>query len=260
MISFLVGCVLLVQAQGALEDEARLAKIRADAARGVPSAQLELAEEYLEGAHMPVDEVRALELVRASADAGYVKAQLELAEMYACGMGEPRHNGETPTQLYLKAANSGWGDAMQRLAFRYRFGLGTERDELEAARWLVRSMGKTSEGVGEFLDRQGQPLQTLAPEDRAFANFLALYLKAWKGDVKAAAELGHAFLKGEKGKPNYATACFWLTFASRAGNSAATAGAAETRAKLSAEQIVSLEKDLKTLEALLRARQQPRPE
>ena len=260
MIVLVLSCVLLAQTGGTLSDNDRIAKVRAEAEKGVPAAQLALADEYLEGVRVPVDEARAVELTRASADAGYARAQFELAEMYASGMGEPRHDGETPVQLYLKAANNGFSEAMQRLAQRYRLGFGTERDDLEAARWLARSIGRTSAGVGEFLDGRGEPLANLAPEEKAFANFLALYMKARKGDANAAAEVGRAFLKGEKGKPNYSTAWFWLTFASRSGNSAAAEMAAEAREKLSPEQIVSVEKDLKIFELSLQALQRPRRE
>src|SRR5688572_640642 len=135
----LIYCNALIIPIFAQEDRvARVQQLRVKADEGNASALLDLAHEHLEGEVLSVDEARAVELTRAAADKNYAAAQFELAEMYAFGMGEPRHNRETPVQLYLKAATNGNGEAMVRLAKRYRTGFGVERDQLEAIRWIAR--------------------------------------------------------------------------------------------------------------------------
>jgi TPR repeat protein len=238
---------------------ARVEQLRLKASQGNPSAQLDLAYEHLEGEVLPIDEARAVELVRAAADTNYARAQFELAEMYSFGMGEPRHNGETPVQLYLKAATNGNGDAMARLAKRYRTGFGVERDQLEAIRWVARSVGRSSEGFRDFLDEKGDPRQNLKPEDKPFAALLSRYMKARRGDAAAALEVGRAFLAGTGGKPNYVTAFFWLSYAARNGQSDATPLIAQAREKLSPEQIAAVEKELQTFTSALRAPRSPQP-
>ena len=232
---------------------ARVEQLRAKANEGNPSAQVDLAHEHLEGEVLPVDEARAVELVRAAADKDYARAQFELAEMYAFGMGEPRHNGEIPVQLYLKAATNGNGEAMIRLSKRYRIGFGVERDQLEAIRWIARSIGRTSEGFRDLLDSRGEPRPNLNPEDKPFAALLSRYMKARRGDSAAALEIGRAFLAGTGGKPNPVTAFFWLSFAARNGQPEATPLAAEAREKLTPEQVTSVEKELQTYINNLRA-------
>lgn len=247
----------LISARAAEDRVTRVEQLRKEASEGDPSAQLDLAHEHLEGEVLPIDEARAVELARAAADKNYARAQFELAEMYAFGMGEPRHNGETPVQLYLKAATNGNGEAMVRLANRYRTGFGVERDQLEAIRWIARSMGRTSEGFRDLLDARGEPRPNLKPEDKPFAALLSRYLKARRGDATAALEIGRAFLAGTGGKPNPATAFFWLSFAARNGQTAATPLAAQTREKLSPEEIASVEKDLQTFSNSLRKPRTP---
>jgi TPR repeat protein len=253
-------CFAATSAIFAQEDRAaRVEQLRVKAQEGNASAQLQLAEEHLEGEVLPVDEARAVDLTRAAADKNYARAQFELAEMYAFGMGEPRHAGETPVQLYLKAATNGNGEAMVRVARRYRVGFGVERDQLEAIRWLARSIGRTSEGFRELLDAQGEPRPNLKPEDKPFAALLALYMKARRGDASAAFEIGRAFLAGTGGKPNPVTAFFWLSFATRNGQTEATSLAAQAREQLTPEQISNVEKELQTYINNLRAPRTPAP-
>src|SRR5687767_5815613 len=242
----------------AQEDRAaRVEQIRIKASEGNPSAQVDLAHEHLEGEILPVDEARAVELIRAAADTNYARAQFELAEMYAFGMGEPRHNGETPVQLYLKAATNGNGDAMIRLAKRYRTGFGVERDQLEAIRWIARSVGRTSEGFRDFLDGRGEPRQNLNPEDKPFAALLARYMKARRGDAAAALDVGRVFLAGTGGKPNPVSAFYWLSYAARHGQAEATQLVAQAKEKLSPEQIASVEKELQAFTNALRTPRSP---
>ena len=57
------------------------------AAQGEPSAQLKLAELYLQGDGVPRDPARAAELLRPAAEAGLAPAQKALADLYASGTG-----------------------------------------------------------------------------------------------------------------------------------------------------------------------------
>lgn len=251
---------LTVIAIEAAENKKDIHGLEAEATRGVPRAQIELAREYLEGRLVPVDENRALELFRAAAEKGADTAQFELAEMYACGMGEPRHDGETPFRLYEAAANQGHGNAMVQLARRYRYGLGTERDLLEAARWMYRAMGKTSSPTQFLLDASGEPLPQLAAEDQVFATFLSIYLKAWRtADPAAMLEVGRAFLEGQNGKPNHANAAFWLRYAAVKGNAEAEKLSQQAVRNLTPEQVRMVEQEISKVEAERRVKNlQPR--
>ena len=254
----MVLCFAALISSRAQEDRgARVEQLRIKASAGNPSAQVDLAHEHLEGEVLPVDEARAVELVRAAAETNYARAHFELAEMYAFGMGEPRHNGEMPVQLYLKAATNGNAEAMVRLAKRYRTGFGVERDQLEAIRWVARSVGRTSEGSRDFLDARGEPQPNLKSEDKPFASLLSRYMKARRGDAAAALEVGRAFLAGTGGKPNPVTAYYWLSYAARHGQVEATQLADQAKEKLSPEQIANLEKELLAFINALRAPRSP---
>lgn len=252
---------VLIRAYGAV-DSAHFARIQAEAANGAPEAKLALGEEYLEGRFIAVDEARAVELIRAAADAGLPAAQFELAEMYACGMGEPRHEGETPFRLYRLAGDKGHRGAMAQLARRYRLGLGTERDLLEAARWLARTAAETVSPVRDFLNDRGEPRPQLAPEDRPLAGFLALYLRARRNaDPATMLQVGRAFLAGENGKPNFVTAAFWLGYSARRGNAEADKLAEQARAKLTPEQSRRVDLEITNFEAERQAREgNPQPQ
>jgi TPR repeat protein len=253
MKKFVLIASLLLSLNLRAEESAMLVKLKKEAAEGNPQAQLWLSTFYLDNSELEVDESKALELVRKAADGGYVPAKTELAEMYASGLGEPRNPGESPVALCLEAAKMGDGDAMLNLTERYIVGYGVERDYLEGARWIGRALGRNGNAVRQFLDPSGAPIFYLQAEQKSFAEFLALYIKARQGeDAEAMLKVGKAFLRGENGKPNPLTAFFWLTFSERLGNEQAAELAKEAKGKLAAEQAASVPREVAAYQQQIR--------
>lgn len=234
------------------KDTARyMSLLKTAAEAGVPRAQLDLAEEHLEGLLAAVDEEKAVELARKAADAGLADAKFGLAEMYACGIGEPRQSSETPMNLNFEAAKGGSGEAMRELGRRYRFGLGTERDLMEAARWYWRAAARGSRPIQTFLDPEGEPLANLDPETAAFARFFGLYAKAQRtADPAAMLKVGEAFLAGEQGKANVKTGYYWLLRAGRHSQTAAAPLIQKAKSTLSRKDMAEVEREVQQDEAM----------
>lgn len=229
------------------------------AATGLPTAQLTLALEHLEGARVPLDEAAAVDLVRRAADAGYAKAQTELGQMYASGMGEPRHSDETPRALFVKAAARGNRDEMEELGRRYLYGYGVEQDIMEAARWYWRANASGSISGMQVLDSALEPLATPDAERRRFSEFYSLYAKAQvKRESEPMRKVGEAFLNGRYGEPNAVTGYFWLRYAARKGDAAAAKLASTAKADLRPEQVSEVEQELDASQAAERAAEEAR--
>lgn len=218
------------------------------ASTGLPTILLRLAEEHLEGQRAPLDEARAVDLTRQAADAGYPAALFELAEMYACGMGEPRHDRETPFQLHLQAASNGFEDAFLPLANRYLTGRGTDQNLLEASRWFWRARQSRIRIYEDLLNEDFPPLPLHDPQLLAFKEFFALYESAQeKRDPEAMFNVGQAFLRGKQGSPNPATAYVWLSLAHRAGITEAASLLETAKSQLPQLRVSELDKEIATM-------------
>jgi hypothetical protein len=127
---------------------------RRAAEQGWSHAQRYLAECYLEGDGVELDEERGLELMRAAADDGHWAATVELAQLYSRGIGEPRGADDAILQLLQRVATNitetGYGpvrEACAELVTRYQYGIGTPRDLVAAAEWYCRG---TAAGIYDF--------------------------------------------------------------------------------------------------------------
>ena len=225
---------------------------RRSADQGWPGGQYHLARLYLAGTGVAQDEERGLDLIRAAADQNHPESLCDLAGLYAGGVGEPRDDKDRPCQLLLRAAARGCRDAYRPLSHRYQFGLGTERDYVEAAAWLCRAgqsdltrWGRTDAQLFQAarLDQQADP----------FLVALALYLKAASQSNPAAfAKIGGMYQSGQGVPKKLGTAWCWYTLAAQHGDAGAGAKVSELESRLSAEELTEARRLLPGLEQQLK--------
>ncbi|KAG0252301.1 hypothetical protein DFQ27_008154, partial [Actinomortierella ambigua] len=79
-----------------------------------------------------------------------VDAQVSLAEMYETGGSGVSKDSEMAFAWFLRAAQHGHVDAMDRVGDMYAEGRGTEQSDAEAARWRTRA---TDQRTSNLLDR-----------------------------------------------------------------------------------------------------------
>ena len=123
----------------ALALEIPLEDARSLAEAGVPSAQWRMGVRYELGADVPQSDDRAVYWHRKSAEQGYALAQRFMAWSYGRGEnGLPLDDLEA-MKWGLKAAKQ--GDAVSQLivAVGYATGLGVQRNDSEAVKWLHES-------------------------------------------------------------------------------------------------------------------------
>jgi TPR repeat protein len=89
--------------------------LRTAAATGMPNAQVDLAEMYLNGETGPPRPKRALPLLKRAADAGHPLGQYLLGQMYEEGNGVPKDINRA-AELYISSARGGLQEAEERLA------------------------------------------------------------------------------------------------------------------------------------------------
>ena len=90
-----------------------------------------------------------------SADKGNHKSQFRIGDLFL-GHWRPECR-ENAFMWFARAANQGYGDAMEKLAFCYEYGIGTEKDLYEAKKWYERAFYKGCDIAKQGLER----LQTL---------------------------------------------------------------------------------------------------
>jgi len=213
------------------------------AATGFPEAKIRMSEALLEGREVSVDFGRAVELLQQAADIGSIDASVRLAQLYACGVGEPRSDADRPLNLYRKAAEAGHRDARDALVDRYRFGLGVEKDLLEAAAWKAKSLQAT------YRSSKGAWKNGLwridGAEDEFLTKLVALYEEAlFYNSAKAARELGELHVRNEFGAVNLPRAAALFAFAGRGGGGNQ---AADLEKKFDAAQRAAFEKESRWL-------------
>jgi TPR repeat protein len=125
------------------------------AADGSGPAAVKVADMYCKGQGTPPDFPRALQWARRAVDGGDPSAMDMLAGWYSSGLAEPRTARDNPIWLFRRAAviraveareagAESWAMVpsialmadCRALWNRYRFGLGTPRDNLAAAEWM----------------------------------------------------------------------------------------------------------------------------
>ncbi len=89
--------------------------LRTAAATGMPNAEVDLAEMYLNGEADPPSPKRALPLLQKAAAAGQPLGQFLLGQMYEDGNGVPKDVNKA-IELYISSARGGLHEAKERLA------------------------------------------------------------------------------------------------------------------------------------------------
>ncbi|MBO7684650.1 MAG: SEL1-like repeat protein [Kiritimatiellae bacterium] len=148
----------LLQRPGEADDK-YFRRIRTIAEKGIPEAQVSLAEAYFYGRGVATNRAEAVRWYRSAANAGDPAAQASLGLCLLRGLGCERNAAEA-VKWYRRAAGQGNMAAMNDLAFCHMHGLGVERDEragftlaLEAAK---RGFAPAQTMVGEcYLDGRG---------------------------------------------------------------------------------------------------------
>ena len=115
-----------------------VAKLRADAERGDPSAQNNLGVRYERGESLVRDPAEAARWYRKAADQNYALAQNNLGALYERGVGVPK-DSSAAFELYKKAAEAGYPIAQRNLAALYANGSGPEQNDSVAFDWMKRA-------------------------------------------------------------------------------------------------------------------------
>ena len=137
------GVVLLMAfsgTQAAECDAACVARIKADAERGITSAQGALAECYANGIceGIPQDHPTACQWYEKAAAQGNAEAQFNLGLMYHEGQGV-RQDYAKARKWYEKAAAQGDAQAQNNLGFMYAHGHGVRQNVQTAKEWFSKS-------------------------------------------------------------------------------------------------------------------------
>jgi localization factor PodJL len=127
-------------APGALStgDAQLVAQLRADAAKGAPKAQHDLALLLMEGRLLPRDEKTATDLFEKAAVQGLANAQYNLGVIYDHGIGRPADQAMAYF-WYSAAADQGHVAAQYNLGVAAAQGRGAPRDYDVAAVWFRRA-------------------------------------------------------------------------------------------------------------------------
>jgi TPR repeat protein len=222
-------------------------------ATGYPWAKVKLADILIAGAmdksfhYIKPDASRAIDLLQQAADERSGDAFLRLAQLYACGVGEPRNDGERPAALFLKAANAGFEDAMLEMAQRSRIGFGVEKDFLAAAGWATRARFQRLRVM--IAGHVPEPDEWIGAghgdEEKALRRLSLLFADALeKHSPEALTKLAalHAF--GELGKKNLPRAAALYAIAQKAGSNSAASHLNSIQSGLNEEEKTAMQRDL----------------
>ena len=122
-LGLLAGCAGPAQMGGVELDQ-----LRSKAEQGDANAQFQLGVAYDAGRGVARDHSEAAKWYRSAADQGLAVAQNSLGAMYQHGQGLPQNYDEARS-WYQKAAAQGFGEAYANLGAIYDFGLGVPQDK-----------------------------------------------------------------------------------------------------------------------------------
>jgi TPR repeat protein len=137
------------------------AQLEADAAEGIPEAQLELGLAHLNGAGARRDTALARQWITRAAEQGLVAAEAQLGTMYHDGRGALQ-NFSMAREWLERAARKGNAEAQFRLGVMHRQGQGTAEDRVGAYVWFNLAAAQGHEEAGEARD---DLLALLQPEE-----------------------------------------------------------------------------------------------
>ncbi len=222
------------------------------AATGFPHAKFEIAV-LLEagkvdqnGSQVKADPARAIQLLQEAVAERSVAASFELGLLYSTGVGEPRNEDETPGKLIAFAAENGHEKAMEEMARRSRFGIGSDKDLLSSATWAFRArLALLSRFRGAPPDSMASLLRRESPEEEILNRLSALYEAAFRGSKTALLEVAEMNAAGQHGAANMPRAVALYKIAETLGDASMAAKRKELEEKLTDVEAQALQAELK---------------
>lgn len=129
--------LMYASGEGTTQDYAKAREsFLASAEAGFALSAYQLGIIYEKALGVDKDMSKSMEWLQKAADAGIPDAQLELGNIYAEGyFGTP--DVEKAKSLYLQAAKGNLAEAAGRLSAMHEYGLGVEKDNVQALKWAV---------------------------------------------------------------------------------------------------------------------------
>jgi TPR repeat protein len=243
------------------------------ASNGMAHAASHVISMYRDGVGAPPDIERAVYWARHFADQLDPTSIEALVDFYVSGVAEPRGPQDSPTVWTRRMAESRARrtDAddgasapedsyftlvkhCRNLAGRFRYGVGTSRDHVAAATWmLVAYRQDVARGRNKDI-RQGQPLHPFEEAARSTDRqpgeeglwqeaLRRIHRALEKGDAAACRDIGLAYRDGSAFTPQDSImACLWLARAKELGESQAAAELAALEQKLAPDDLAAVKK------------------
>lgn len=143
---------LYLDGRGVLRDAARAAHWYAMAVGQSAEAQWKLGALFQEGDGVQKSPEIAAAMYRRAADQGYADAQNSLASLYIAGIGVKQNIAEA-MNLFRKAALNNCADAQINLAGLYYHGIGVPQNFSEARVWALKAMSGRPREAAELLEK-----------------------------------------------------------------------------------------------------------
>ena len=181
------------------------------AEKGDAQSQFQLAEHYLSGEGVAINQTNAFNWLFRAAEQGIAQAQYQLGVRYAKGEGTERDFGAS-LLWFLKAAVQGNADAQYNLGQLYENGLGVKQDISEATIWYRRAGEKGNVSAQNALAVICCNLQ------KDYSQGAEWFCKAAKqGNGSAQNSLGLLYLNGLGLKQDANEAMKWFQLAAQQG-------------------------------------------
>lgn len=113
----------------------------------------ELAMKHIYGDGVAEDNALALELLTKAQALGHVEAAYSLGICYHYGYGADA-DLEKAYQLYLEAANAGYGKGMELVGRFYNRGIYVTRDRRQAEYWLGKALASGDPEAREEAEKE----------------------------------------------------------------------------------------------------------
>ncbi|MGE0421750.1 MAG: tetratricopeptide repeat protein [Reyranellaceae bacterium] len=153
-------------------------------------------------------------LLRRAAFAGNARAKYGLAFQYLTGVGTDRNDIEA-ARLFREAAEGGIARAAYNLGLMYAAGRGVPRDPAQALKWYEQA-SQAGDPYGSYA--WARALETSPQAAQRWGEIAPLYLSAAKaGHLAAAVRYGAMLLEGRGVSRDRARAEFWLRHAADHG-------------------------------------------
>lgn len=192
-----------------------LMQLHAEAEKGDPDAQYQLAEKYRIGFPLEQDHKKALDLYSRSAEQGFPSSQFRLGELHEKGEVLEQDLRKS-FEFYRQAAEQGHREAQHTLAQIYHLGRGVEEDIAAAIVWYRKAALQGDEWSQLALGDQYR-IGKAVPKD--LAQSTRWYrMAAEQGNIFAQYELGNAYKYGNGVERNIEQSIEWYQRSAEAGN------------------------------------------